>query len=79
MGSIDYKRSLMIKSQREKFMKMRAIEQMNSRLRVHLVVAKTKAFCRWRESTKDQFSSQITNSYGSHDNTEYSRVQELLG
>ena len=76
MGSIDYKRSLMIKSQQDKFMKMRAIEQLNSRLRVHLVVAKTKAFCRWREASKD-FSSQLT--YGSQENSQYPYVQELLG
>ena len=79
MGSIDYKRSLMLKQQKEAFQKMRALralEQMTNRFRMQQIVAKTKAFCRWREVVKELSLSQ--SSKETNPNTTQLVVQELL-
>jgi len=77
MGSIDYKRSLMLKQQKEAFQKTRAVEQLANRLHVHHVVAKTKAFCRWREAVKE-LSHTFNSRESSSANHQLSTVQELI-
>lgn len=59
MGSIDYKRCLMLKKQQEEFRKMRALEAISSRLKIKQGVARTKAFYKWRETAKEFSNTEI--------------------
>ena len=82
LGSIDYKRSLQIKREQDKFRRQSSLDRLHSILRRREVVSKTKAFCKWRESvTHSSGSSKVSLSPSTSVNHELSgllsQIKEL--